>query len=415
MSELVKMDRRYYNSAIGSWAGFIYQAWWAIYVVLHHTYKALSKNKEDRSFLKFKVYLDSYEDFSIHDESNKAVSLHQCKIYKSGSFDEAFKQMVENKKHLEDANLCNKDATMFFHCNKEQDIPEVYGIKSYEDHENKKSRNSKEVLEGIDSLVDSILVLKENKNLPSSAKAAIIQFFEEKVTEIQKKYHNSKKQLREIARGEESAITFEEIWKLLTTDPMEACSKTHLDRLIAYHFLENLAMKVEEYESENLWEDLLPDMVNVMGANFTSMTKEKISEVLCRIYPDTNIHSGTKRLIEIANRKRIADLIDLIGEANQMTLKGIEWQINKKYVSPAVFEDTKISRRIWALRKNGANLDMLWEYDWLLALNITESVPNIAEHSHYITDIDDTESDRSIFSKKRIGLLSIEDFNKGNV
>lgn len=415
MSDLEKTDRRYYNSAIGSWAGFIYQAWCAIYVVLHHIHKALSLNKEDLSFLKYRVYLDSYEDFSIHNEYNKAESLHQCKIYKSGSFDNAFKQMVENKRHLEEDDMCCEDVKLFFHCNIEQNIADNYGIESYKDHEDKKSRNSKEVLERIESILDKIFALKEVKNLPSSAKASIFQLFEERVCEIQKKYHHSKKQLRIIARERDSAITFEEVWKTLTSDLMEECPNTNLDRLIAYHFLENLAMKVEEYESGDLWENLLPEMVNSMGEGFTSMQRDKVSEVLCRIYPDVNIHTGIKRLIEMANSKRISELIELIGEAQKETLEGIDWRMNGKFVSPAVFEDTKLSRRMWTLRKNSANLDILREYDWLLASNMTESVPNIAEHKHYITDIGCVGDERSIFSEKCIGLLSIEDFNKGNI
>lgn len=415
MAESEKIERKYYNSAIGSWAGFIYQAWCAIYVVVHDIHKALVVDPDNLSFLSYRVYLDSYEDFSIHDELNKAVSLHQCKIYKAGSFDNAFKQMVENKKHLDDDGMCCEDVKLFFHCNKEQIIADKYGIECYKDHEGRNSRNSKEVLERIESLLDKILVLKEIKNTPSSAKASILQLFEERVCEIQKKYHNSKKQLREIAREEDFAITFEEVWNIITADLMEECPKDILDRMITYHFLENLAMKIEDYESEDLWDDLIPEMVNSMGNCFTSMQRSKVAEVLCRIYPDANIHTGTKRLIEMANSKRISELIELIGEAQQETLASIDWRMNGKFVSPAVFEDTKLSLRLRALRRNSANLDILREYDWLLASNIKKSVPNIAEHNHYITDIGYFGIERSIFSEKCIGLLSIEDFNKGKI
>lgn len=415
MAESKKIERKYYNSAIGSWAGFIYQAWCAIYVVVHDIHKALVVDPDNLSFLSYRVYLDSYEDFSIHNELNKAVSLHQCKIYKAGSFDNAFKQMVENKKHLDDDGMCCEDVKLFFHCNKEQRIGSEYGIESYKDHEDKESRNSKEVLERIESLLDNIFVLKEIKNTPSSAKASIFQLFEEKVCEIQKKYHNSKRQLREIAREKDSAITFEEVWNIITDDFMAECPTDILDRLITYHFLENLAMKIEEYESDDLWDDLIPEMVNSMGECFTSMHRDKVSEVLCRIYPDANIHTGTKRLIEMANRNRISELIGLIGEAQQKTLADIDWRVHGKFVSPAVFEDARLPLRIMALRKNSANLDILREYDWLLASNIKKSVPNIAEHNHYITDIGNSGSERSIFSEKSIGLLSIEDFNKGKI
>lgn len=87
------------HSAIGSWSGYAFQGMCALYVVLHTILKEYQSNKNADQIKGYLLYLDAYDDFSIHDENNKAISLHQCKLYKKPqNFEKAQKQLLDTKK-----------------------------------------------------------------------------------------------------------------------------------------------------------------------------------------------------------------------------------------------------------------------------------------------------------------------------
>ena len=75
-------SRKLTHSAIGSWSGYIYQGMCAVYVVLNAILKEYQSNKNVDQIKGYLLYLDAYDDFSIHNENNRAISLHQCKLHK---------------------------------------------------------------------------------------------------------------------------------------------------------------------------------------------------------------------------------------------------------------------------------------------------------------------------------------------
>lgn len=61
------------NSALGSWAGYVYQGLCGIY----HCIRLIGEDRD--KYVGYKLFLDSYEDFAIMNDADKLVSLHQCK------------------------------------------------------------------------------------------------------------------------------------------------------------------------------------------------------------------------------------------------------------------------------------------------------------------------------------------------
>lgn len=58
------VERKFNNSAIGSWAGYIYQGLCAVYVVLHYFHDVVNNPELRDKYGKYILYLDSYDDFS---------------------------------------------------------------------------------------------------------------------------------------------------------------------------------------------------------------------------------------------------------------------------------------------------------------------------------------------------------------
>lgn len=88
-------SRELSNSALGSWAGYIYQGLCG----LQHCLKLIGEDRD--KYQQYKLYLDSYEDFAIMNGSEKLVSLHQCKDEKGiNDYADECKKMLAKEKLL---------------------------------------------------------------------------------------------------------------------------------------------------------------------------------------------------------------------------------------------------------------------------------------------------------------------------
>lgn len=109
MAEII--PRELDNSALGNWAGYVYQGLCGIY----HCIRLIG---EDRyKYAGYKLFLDSYEDFAIMNDADELVSLHQCKDEKMvKEYSAEYHKMRRKLKILE--KFCADDCKLYFHTNK---------------------------------------------------------------------------------------------------------------------------------------------------------------------------------------------------------------------------------------------------------------------------------------------------------
>lgn len=410
-----KVARRFYNSAIGSWAGYIYQGLCAVHVSLHTILKSIDTDKEDREFLNYKLYLDAFDDFSIHDDANKALSIHQCKLYKEKKdFSEAIDQMVEQNKYLTEDGISSAETKLYFHCNHEFDIDASKNVTRYAGASGEETWDALEILTAIK---DIVITLTEKLNLPKSSKTTVCLLFNlvnDTVLKNHKRFCEQNIQLRELVRKEESAITFNDIWQILYSEMTEYCDEWEKSHIMKYYFIQNLMYILENYEDDDDWEDIQRDSVETAASLIREMDPKDFYPTIKRLHPEHSFGNNKKYndIVNSTNDRSAQDLIDLVGASSHKVSDKIDWLIETVLISPALFRSNDIRGMVKGLFKNQANLNCLWEYRWLVGRHVSVSVDDIKNFDENITKKYDKpeKSSISIFSKKKIGLLSFDDF-----
>lgn len=121
--EVTVSPREQINSAIGTWSGFIYQGLCGILVSL----RMIASDREGTAG--YKLQLDGYEDFSILDDNDQIVSLHQCKSIKGRKDYE--EDLVKMKLKRDGYTNLRTDTKNFFHCNEKVTIDATLSIEAY--------------------------------------------------------------------------------------------------------------------------------------------------------------------------------------------------------------------------------------------------------------------------------------------
>lgn len=146
---------KFTHSAIGSWSGYIYQGMCAVYVVLDRMLREYESDNNAEQISGYLLYLDAYDDFSIHDENNQAISLHQCKLYKQTKrFEEAQKQLIETKRYWVQQKVCTENTVVYFHSNQSPNL--IDGISSFKDFEGDASFDADTLCQKIRRLIAKI-------------------------------------------------------------------------------------------------------------------------------------------------------------------------------------------------------------------------------------------------------------------
>ena len=175
------------NSAIGSWSGYIYQGLCGVLVVL----RMLKENKE--ACKEYSLQLDAFEDFSILDERDQIVSMHQCKSDKNRkNYDDEFKKMTAKVKSLATQGKLREPGNpqCYFHCNQEVAIDADYNVTAYQFETEKtfcKPGN-------IQSLIDvEVAELKNAETDTQAVRAALETIVNEDVLGTQQEYFDAPK------------------------------------------------------------------------------------------------------------------------------------------------------------------------------------------------------------------------------
>ncbi len=325
-----KVLRRFYNSAIGSWAGYIYQGLCAVHVSLHIILNSINKDENDITFLNYKLYLDAFDDFSIHDDTNKAISLHQCKLYKEKKdFTSAIDQMVEQNSYLLADGISTNDTKLYFHSNHKFEIDPSKNVTRYVGASKEDTWTALKILKAIKEIVVILTKLLHITKPISATLCSLYNLINETVLKNHNKFCVEKIELRELVRKEDSAISFKEIWKILTSDITQDCEEWEKSHIMKFHFIQNLADVLETYEDDQDWYGLHKDNVEKAASLISEMDPTDFYLTIKRLHPEHSFdnidYSNDLEIKNSTNDRSAQDLIDLIGSSSHKIREKIDW------------------------------------------------------------------------------------------
>lgn len=404
MAEELKSHSKLNNSAIGSWAGYIYQGLCAVYVVVNMIRQDNTDKYKDYVF-----YLDAYEDFSIHDENGKIVSLHQCKDKKSGGdYKEAIEQMREQKKRFDDLGKCNTDTKMYFHCNTK---PKNLGndIEMYKYHEGEETCQSEELINKIRALV-TLFIQEKNLTKPADRICnSLFRLVDEQVMTIHQQSMTSKEPLYEMSKKPDCALKFSKVYEIIYSDAVADYGADEFASLIKLQFILSLKDNMEERDDTNDWNNIDRTHIEYLADFVANIKASDFLEFCQRIQPANPVKKDVSTLKNCTNKSKTDKLLETVGKATKQQNPSCDWSEKGKSETPVVFDNDSAIRICRAIYGNRSNLNSLFEYDWFVS-DISESVKDMRVVLNTITSIQ-AELSKSIFEPKVRGILDINDFN----
>ena len=399
-------------SAIGSWSGYIYQGMCAVYVVLNAILKEYDANGNLTKIRDYLLYLDAYDDFSIHNENNQAISLHQCKLYKKAQgFEEAQQQLLETKRYWMEQNVCDEDTVVYFHSNQSPNL--IDGLSSFQDFEGNASFDADTLHQKIRSLIAKIFKAQGVERSQNRVYNALISWVDTQVIKIHRRSLEQRKTLQEIAIDKDSAIPFNKIISILFEDDLANYPPQDFYKLLKYEFLHSIKEEIEEnYETEDDWDggnpEFVQDFVDCIGktpiANF--------EHIVQRLLPIEDIQPSERSERKVCNSSIAQEFIQLLAKCSFRLRAELDWNEKCKRQTPIAVKHLNLSQTCKQLYKNRANLDCLREYDILVTKEGNEFIPNIRDKALIIGSTDTTNDDnKNIFKEKKVGLLSVSKFN----
>lgn len=406
---------KFTNSAIGSWSGYIYQGMCAVYVVLNRILEEYDSNGNLDKIRDYLLYLDAYDDFSIHDGNNKAISLHQCKLYKkTQDFKEAQEQLLETKEYWLKEKVCTQNTVVYFHSN--QQPPLIGGILSFVDFEGNKSFDADTLSQKLRRLITEIFERQKIERPQERVCNALISWIDTQVITIHKRFLNSKERLREIAIDKNSAIPFSEIINILFEDDLAKYPSRDFYKLLKYEFLHSIKNKIEEsYESEDDWEGGISEFVQDFVDKIGNIPIANFGHIIQRLLPVKGIHPSEESVRNVCNSSVAQEFIQLVALCRFKLEAELHWNEKCKRQTPIAVEQNSLAQACKLLYKNRANLDCLREYDILITKDGNEFIPDIIDKVSIFSSTDKAnDDDKNIFKEKRVGLLSVTKFNTGD-
>ncbi len=389
----VNDDREVYNSAIGGWSGFIFQGLCALY----HCLRLI---KEDKEVCKdYKLNLDSYEDFSIFDGQEKLISLHQCKNENvKKKYTEEFNKMKRKR------DACgNSSCLLYFHSSQNNRITDP-DIIAYDFKPGITYCKPKDLIDYIEKIIENIT----QADIPVCKKktSVLYKLIDDKVMDIHQKFLNREGQLRDIARRE--FIPFCKIINELEKN--ETITSFEKKDFISYVKSKMKIDLIEQLDDEDN-----PDckiLINDFIAQIQSVSDEIFYDFLKRVHLRHDFSCrNLNLLIDVANDYAHSHLYNVLAGTSKLN-SDLNWtDCNQKETPSALGTGKKIGTLCKEIYENSTNLDLLYEYDWIVG-DVDYKVNNIASEPR-CTKIKDNDPD-NIFNKKNIGILRIEDKKNEN-
>lgn len=410
----MKENSKQENSAISSWAGYIYQGCCALY----HALKLMSE--DEQKYSSYFLYLDAFEDFTINDENHNIVSLHQCKLYKHApNYTEIFQQMADTRDYHVNAHKCDKTVPLYFHHNHQ--CKTTNGIVQYKYKDDRACCDA-------DEIIDEILGKVKEINKGCSHELItdrLLRLVQNKVLEICSEYQNSQDKnikLWKQARKPESAIPLLEIFNIVNGDGItgrisvsEMCClvKTrmiaHIEKLIEGY------IKIEEKRRKEKKDAILwnRDNAEKLSDYLGNLDDENLEKFIRRINPHIKIASTIQSLADIYNANSIEILFNVLTSCkDNIDCSKYDWydRVFGKQ-SPSTIGGTKDLMLVCAdIYENRANIDVLYDYRYIVG-DTKESTADIYETAKDITNTTDEEGNNCFLKTNKVGILSICDKN----
>ena len=412
------MDAEQYNlthSALGSWSGYIYQGMCAVYVALNHILKEYESKEKENQIGDYLLYLDAYDDFSIHDKNNQAISLHQCKLYgQPKGFEKAQKQLLERKEYWREKNICTEETAVFFHSNQSPNL--MVGISPFKDFEEDVSFDADMLGHKIHKIITKIFEVQGIERPQNRVYNALIALIDIQVGTIHQRSLKKKQKLKEIAIERKSAIPFKDIIHILFKDDLEKYPHQYFYKLVKYQLLHSIKEEIEKnYETENDWDGESPEFVQTLVDCIGNTPIGDFEHIIQRLCPVEDIYPSERSVRNVCNSSVAQEFIQLIARCSFELSAELDWNERLKRQTPIALEQRSLAKACRLLYNNRANLDCLREYDILVTKEGDEFIPNIIDKAPIISSIGTAnDDDKSIFKEKKIGLLSLSKFNSGD-
>lgn len=381
------------NSAIGSWSGYIYQGLCGVLVVL----RMLKENKE--AYKDYSLQLDAYEDFSILDERDQIVSMHQCKSDKNRKdYDGEFKKMKAKVKSLATQGKLREpdNPQCYFHCNQEVAIDADYNVTAYQFEAEKTFCEPGK----IQALIDvEVAELKNAESDTQAVRASLETIVNKDVLGTQQEYFDASKTARLYVISRNRKIPFSRFAEILDATIMRF---NRGDFLIQMKQAYILGMETRAAEAENEEEK---KQVELFTQRLMELSDVEMKEFIQRVNPKDKLEDTYQCWHQITSTERLNYLYRIVTEI-PLDINALHWKTTNSMQTPSTLgNDMTVTKACKQIYENQANLDFPWIYDWIVG-HVEEHVEDIEEAAHIINKIGTESQTNSIFHIKKVGILT---------
>ena len=399
-------SQKYDNSALGSWAGYIYQGLCGLY----HSIKLIGEKRG--KYAGYRLYLDSYEDFAIANETDELVSLHQCKDEKwVTDYTEEYNKM--HRKLLlfqKSPNVkCIGDCKLYFHTNKNVKTSE--DIILYPFTEQQKFCEPDKIIPLITAVVTKII--GKDKDTVDIIVFRLVALIDRKVLSVHQKYivKSNKESLKNIAKKE--YIKFQDIIDILFAE-VEVFKNDRDSFIIRIKYellnrLQSLCDDDDMLKQEERMSLEAKQNIQFLINRICSMNVCEMEKFLQRIHPMDNLSDrNLSKFADVANSDKACNLFRVVTEIEHLE-DDLSWNNEKGRETPtSLGNNPKTAIMCKRILDNAKNLDVLYEYDWLIG-DVREDVSSIGDYLKSIANVNDRDkAENNIFSMKKVGILTID-------
>lgn len=394
--------KKFENSAIGSWSGYIYQGCCALYHVL-----TLLK-RDRKKYEGYYLYVDSFEDFSIHDENYHIVSLHQVKCYNDKpDLNKILQQMLDTKQYHINKRDADNDTTLYIHYNKNWEIPNAFSsIKLYE-YDGVTDCESNEILHYIRLMVEDL----NANSIAQSIVCQLVKFVDEHVMDMAGDFHNnpSEKCQWQRAREKKYAIPFAKIADIVFANGVDnVWDKSSFFYMLRIQYINYCITYLHLMEEEpDDFKGQSVERIKLCVDYLEQLDESQWADFFNRINPQVYMKPGLDAYTNSTNKITMDYFFKVVSSCEPVD-EHFLWnnELYKLHAPTTITQSNSIHNLCKDLYKNRMNVNYLFEYDWFVGNNL-KSVPNIKSALKRIQDVTDTPT--RIYDIKPVGLLSLED------
>ncbi len=387
------------NSAIGSWSGFIYQG---LVAVCH----ALTLLKEDKEkYINYSLCLDAFEDFSVHDENDKIVSLHQCKCYATPQdFTEECNKMIVKRDEYKQSKECAQNVNLYLHTNN----PPKNSTSNIQSMVCKQA----ELLDGIKNKVAEIGA-GTIVNSGDVVVCRLIGLVDEFVVCIQGEYHEryekkSSEKLWIIAK--DKRLSFQKVWDCLFDDALFDTQS------IGVFIKTQLLLQLEKYAEDcvMIGHPVNSNRYDLLVKTIGELDNAVARDVFHRVHPQYSYEGDLSSISNLISNSTNRPLLRVLFDVSAIPSSLLDWHENEQYESASSIvanDEQDLWNIVIEIMRNSPNNSSLRKYDWFVG-KVSQQVDDIHKVVNQFATFQEPKD--SIFAEKKIGIMSINDLNHGN-